>query len=183
MTISDHPNRRPEGKHVPELSSVQECSKSGEAEKIPEGAADPPQGLSGKIAGQAGNAGDLSNPNRADPLPQAQQISPRRAESQPDSAEKTDAEAAEVPDRDRRAGREQGRVVEEEDGEGGEAAGGETADEGLPLCKGSDGVAEQESERQKEPPDANNNSVETPQNCQENFITIPEITEQVSVER
>lgn len=172
---------------------MQECSKSGEVEKIPEGAADPPQGLSGKIAGQGGNAraspGDLSssNPSRADPLLQARQISPQPAESQPDSAEKMDTEAAVdgggVPDRERRAGREQGRVVEEEDGEGDEAAGGETADEGLPLSKGGDDVAEQESERLKEPPDANNNSMETPQNCQENFITIPEITEQVSVER
>lgn len=172
---------------------MQECSKSGEVEKIPEGAADAPQGLCGKIAGQGGNTraspGDLSspNPNRADPLLQAQQISPQRGESQPDSAEKMDTEAMvdgrELPDRERRAGREHGRVVEEEDGEGGEAAGEETAEEGLPLSKGSDDVAEQESERRKEPPDANNNSMETPQNCQENFITIPEITEQVSVER
>lgn len=132
---------------------------------------------------------DLSSPspNQADPLLQAQQTTPRGGESQPGSAEKTDTEATadgkESSDHKRRAGGERCRAEEEKDGEDGQAAGEETADEGLALSKGSDdGASEEEREDRKEPADANNNSMETPQNCQENFITIPEITEQVSVE-
>lgn len=126
------------------------------------------------------------NPNPADLLLQVQQTNPQEGESQPQSAEKMDTDAMvggrEASDHERRARREQGRVVEEEVGEEDQAAGEETADEGLPLSKGSGDEAEEGSASQKEPPDANNNSMETPQNCQDNFITIPEITEQVSVE-
>lgn len=122
---------------------------------------------------------DLSSPNQADPLLQVQQTTPRGGESQPEPAEKTDAEATvagkESSDHKRTAGGEEGK-----DGQDDQAAGEETADEGLALSKGSDDGAEQEREDRKEPADANNNSMETPQSCQENFITIPEITEHVS---
>lgn len=128
--------------------------------------------------------GDLSSPNQADPLLQVQQTTPRGGESQPEPAEKTDAEATvegkESSGHKRTAGGERCRVEEENDGKDDQAAGWETADEGLALSKGSDGGAEQEREDGKEPADANNNSMETPQNCQENFITIPEISEHVS---
>lgn len=123
---------------------------------------------------------DLSSPSpkQADPLLQVQQTSPRRGEGQPDSAEKRDPEAdgKEWSDHKGAAGGERCRVEVEKDGEDDQAAGEETAGEGLALSKGSRDGAEEE------PPDANNNSMETPQNCQENFITIPEISEQVGVE-
>lgn len=105
---------------------------------------------------------DLSSPgpDQADPLLQAQQTPARGGQSQPDSAEKTDAEATvdakERSDHTRTAG----------------AAGEEPAGEGQ---------TEGEREDPKEPADTNNNSME-PQNCQENFITIPEISEAVSGE-
>lgn len=129
---------------------------------------------------------DLSSPspNQADPLLLVQQTSPRGGESQPKSAGKTDTQATadgkESSDHRRTAGGQ--RCRGEEDGEDDQAAGAETAEEGLALSKGSDEGAEEEPEHRKEPADANNNSMATPQNCQENFITIPEITEQVSVE-
>ncbi|XP_003963837.2 pecanex-like protein 1 isoform X1 [Takifugu rubripes] len=174
-----------------------ESSKSSEVEKIPEGVADPPLGLIGKkgqdaILGQAEpvrtSPDDLSGPNsnRTDLLLQVQQTNPQEGDSQPQSAEKMDTgtmvDGKEASDHERRAGREQRRVVEEKVGEDDHAAGEEMADESLPLSKGSDDEAEEESEGRKEPPDANNNSMETPQNCQDNFITIPEITEQVDQE-
>lgn len=64
-----------------------------------------------------------------------------------------------------------------------EAADMETADDGLCPSKGSDDE-DKESEGQKEAADANNNSVQTPtpETCREDFIDIPEITEQVSRE-
>lgn len=62
-----------------------------------------------------------------------------------------------------------------------EAANMETADEGLCPSKGSDDE-DKESEGQKEAADANNNSVASPETCREDFIDIPEITEQVSRE-
>lgn len=121
------------------------------------------------------------NPTQADPLLQVQQTTPRPGESQPQSADETDPEARvdarEASDPEGPAGGEQGGV-EEEDGEDGQAAGEDTAGGGLPPPRGGDDEAE-ESEGPKEPADDNNNSMETPQNCQENFITIPEITEQV----
>lgn len=129
---------------------------------------------------------DLSSPspNQADPLLQVLQTSPRGGESQPKSAGKSNAEAAvdgqESSEHRRRAGGQRYRV-EEEDGEDDQAAGAdEAAKEDLAQSKGSGERAEEEPEDRKEPADANNNSMETPQNCQENFITIPEITEQVS---
>lgn len=131
---------------------------------------------------------DLSSPNsnRANLLLQVQQTNPQEGDSQPQSAENMDTgtmvDGKEASNHERGAGREQGRVVEEEVGEDDQAAGEEMADESLPLSKGSHDQAEEESEGRKEPPDANNNSMETPQNCQDNFITIPEITEQVSVQ-
>lgn len=129
---------------------------------------------------------DLSSPSpiQADPLLQVQQTTPRGGESQPDSAEKTDTEAdgKEWSGHKRAAGGERCRVELEKDGEDDQAAGEETVDEALALSKGSHDGAEEEHEDRKEPADANNNSMETPQNCQENFITIPEITEHVSVE-
>lgn len=127
---------------------------------------------------------DLSGPNsnRANLLLQVQQTNPQEGDSKPQSAEKMDTgtivDSKEASDHERRAGRE---LVEEEVGEDDQAAGEEMADESLPLSKGSDDEAEEEREGRKEPPDTNNNSMETPQNCQDNFITIPEITEQVSV--
>lgn len=126
---------------------------------------------------------ELSSPNltQADPLLQVQQTTPKPGESQPESADKmgteAKAEAGEASDREGTAEREQGGV-EEEDGEDGKAAGEDTAGGGPPPSQGGDDEAE-ESEGPKEPADDNNNSMETPQNCQENFITIPEITEQV----
>lgn len=130
---------------------------------------------------------DLSGPNsnRANLLLQVQQTNPQEGDTQPQSVEKMDTgkmvDSKEASDHERRSGRKQGRVVEQEVGEDDQSAGEELADESLSLSKGSDDEAEEESGGRKEPPDANNNSMETPQNCQDNFITIPEITEQVSV--
>uniref|UniRef100_UPI003AAD77D6 pecanex-like protein 2 isoform X5 n=1 Tax=Centroberyx gerrardi TaxID=166262 RepID=UPI003AAD77D6 len=45
----------------------------------------------------------------------------------------------------------------------------DTADEGLPPSKGSEGESGEESEGQKEPSDANNNSLETPQDPQDDL--------------
>lgn len=71
------------------------------------------------------------------------------------------------------------RIEEEKDCEDKEADGMETADEGLPPSKGSGDESEEESEEQKEHSDANNNSLGTPQDCQDNFIDIPDLPAQV----
>lgn len=53
------------------------------------------------------------------------------------------------------------------------------ADEGLPLSRGSDAENEEESEGRKEPPDANNNSLDTPQDVQDELTDVPELPAQV----
>lgn len=127
------------------------------------------------------------SPTQANPLLPAQQKTPRGGERQPQPAQETDTEATadgkESLDDQRRAEGERCGAAEERGGKDGQAAGERRADEGLDLSRGSQGRAEEEEEEErKEPADANNNSMETPQNRQENFITIPEITEHVSVE-
>lgn len=147
---------------------------------------------------------DLSSPNpdQAAPLLQAQQRPPSRAEREeirPGSANgtaKLDAEIIEtvavkegvdIQSSDREQS-EQERTPEKdsekdriEDFEDKETVDRETADEGLPPSKGSGDESEEDSEGQKESPDANNNSLETPQDCQDEFIDIPEPPAQVSL--
>ena len=146
---------------------------------------------------------DLSSPNpdQAAPLLQAQQRPPSRAERQetrPGSANgtaKLDAEIIETvavkegADIQRGIGGEQSEQEKtpekdsQQQQEDKEAADRETADEGLPPSKGSGDESEEESEGQKESPDANNNSLETPQDCQDEFIDIPEPPAQVGMLR
>lgn len=147
---------------------------------------------------------DLSSPNpdQAAPLLQAQQRPPSRAEreeTRPGSAAgKMDAEiieagavkegadavqsslAGEQSEQERTAEKdsEQDRV-EEKDCEDKEMADRETADEGLPPSKGSEDESEEDSEDKKEPSDANNNSLETPNDHQDELIDIPETPAQV----
>lgn len=116
--------------------------------------------------------GDRSSPGQAQPLPGAQQPSPPRGESQRQEDTHTDeatADGKEPSDENGSAGPERGRL--EEDPE--PAAGEQT---GLALPEGSDDGQDED----EEPTDANNNSMETPQNRRENVITIPEMSEQVS---
>lgn len=68
-----------------------------------------------------------------------------------------------------------------EDCEDKDAADRETADEGLPPSKGSEDESEEEGEGLKESPDANNNSLETSQDRQDDFIDIPEPPAQVGL--
>lgn len=152
---------------------------------------------------------DLSspNPNQATPLLQAQQRPPSRAERvemRPASAcgagemvaevidsaavnegvdIQTSVDEREISEQERTTGTdsERHRREEEKDCEDKEASDRETADEGLPLSKGSGDENEEESEGQKEPPDANNNSLETPQDCRDDFIDIPEPPAQVGL--
>uniref|UniRef100_A0A665W7V7 Pecanex-like protein n=1 Tax=Echeneis naucrates TaxID=173247 RepID=A0A665W7V7_ECHNA len=148
---------------------------------------------------------DLSSPNpdQAAPLLQAQQRPPSRAERQemhPGSAGgKMDTEMNEngvlhegmdvqsslmgtdrvQADQERTAEKDsvQDRT-EDKDCE--EIADGETADEGLPSSKGSEDESEEESEGQKEVSDANNNSLETPKDSQDDFVDAPEPPAQVT---
>lgn len=152
---------------------------------------------------------DLSSPNpdHATPLLQAQQRPSSQAERDempPGSANGTgrmDSELAEsaavkegvdtpdslvVADRElseqeRTTGKESDGIEEEKDCEDKEAADRDTADEGLSLSRGSEDENEEDSLGQKEPPDANNNSLETPQDCQDDFIDIPESPAQVGL--
>lgn len=143
------------------------------------------------------------NPDQAAPLLQAQQRPPSEAErdetrpGSQNSATKTDADVTET------AAVQEGAENKDLDGE--EETKGEPttekdleqdgterereredkkdeddADEGLPLSRGSDIENEEESEGCKEPPDANNNSLDTPQDVQDELIDIPELPEQVS---
>ncbi|XP_034753486.1 pecanex-like protein 2 isoform X1 [Etheostoma cragini] len=152
---------------------------------------------------------DLSSPNpdQATPLLQAQQRPPSRAEREDAMGTgKMDAEIIEnvalkeEMDIQRSTGtaREQERTTEEdseqdrttekdseqdrkEECEYKETADRETADEGLPPSKGSEDESEEESEGQKETPDANNNSLETSQDCQDDSIDIPECPAQIGL--
>lgn len=147
---------------------------------------------------------DLSSPspNQATPLLQAQQRPPsqaERVEMRPASACGTGEMVAEVMDSaavhermdiqnslavDEREISEQEQTTvrdsdrdrreEEKDCEDKEAADRETADEGLPLSRGSEDENDEESERQK---DANDNSPETSQD----FVDIPEPPAQVGL--
>lgn len=144
------------------------------------------------------------NPDQAAPLLQAQQRPPSRAdrdEMRPgsqNSATKTDADVAETAAV--QEGTENKDLVGTEEIEGGprtekdselDGAEGEResedkkdeddADEGLPLSRGSDVESEEESEGCKEPPDANNNSLDTPQDVQDELIDIPELPAQVGL--
>lgn len=145
------------------------------------------------------------NPDQAAPLLQAQQRPPSRAEreeTQPGSqsgAKKTDADVTETAtvregaeNDDLVIGKEE---IEEEstlekdlEDDGAKGAGEreeekdeDDADEGLPLSRGSDVENEEESEGQKEPPDANNNSLDTPQDGQDELLDVPELPAQVSL--
>lgn len=144
------------------------------------------------------------NPDQAAPLLQAQQRPPSRAErdetrpGSKNSATKTDAdvtETAAAPE-----GAENKDLVDKAEVEGGPTTGKDSeqeeavgereredkmdeddADEGLPLSRGSDIENEEESEGCKEPPDTNNNSLDTPQDVQDELIDIPELPAQVGV--
>lgn len=147
---------------------------------------------------------DLSSPNpdQAAPLLQAQQRTPSRAErdeKRPGSASGTgnmDAEIIEtvavkesVDLQSSLTDREQSeleRTTEKEhdrreDWEDKDSADRETADEGLPPSKGSEDESEEENEERKEPPDANNNSLGTPQDHQFDFIDTPDSPAQVGL--
>lgn len=144
------------------------------------------------------------NPDQAAPLLQAQQRPPSRAErdemrpGSQNSATKTDAdvtetaaaqEGAENKDLVGKAAIEGEPMTEkdsEQDGVEGEREredkkDEDDADEGLPLSRGSDVENEEESEGCKEPPDANNNSLDTPQDIQDELIDILELPAQVSL--
>lgn len=152
---------------------------------------------------------DLSSPNpdQAAPLLQAQQRTPSRAEreeTRPGSDSgtgKTDAEIIKTgavkegmeiqssltgtvreqseQETTKEKDSEQDRIEEEKDCEEKETADRETADEGLPSSKGSEDESEEESEGRKEPPDANNNSLDTSQDRQDDVTNIPEAPAQV----
>lgn len=147
---------------------------------------------------------DLSSPNpdQAAPLLQAQQRPPSRAEReemQPGSTsgtrkmdteiidtgavkERTEVHISEPSEQERTLEKdsELDRVEKDEKNNDKENGDRDTADEGLPPSKGSEEESEEESEEQKEPSDANNNSLETPQDHQDELIDIPEPAAQVS---
>lgn len=148
---------------------------------------------------------DLSSPdpNQAAPLLQAQQRSPssgEREDAQPVSASGTgnaDAEVKQtgaakeetdikilVPGADKEEGTAETdaeqQSVKEKDCEDKETVDdGETADEGLPPSKGSGDESEDESEGHNEHSDAAINPLDTPQDCQDDYIDIPDPTVQV----
>lgn len=154
---------------------------------------------------------DLSSPNpdQATPLLQAQQRPSSQAErdemllGSANGTGKMDSEIAEtaavkegvdtpdslvVADRElseqeRTTEKDLDRIEEEKDCEDKEAADRDTADEGLSLSRGSEDENEEDSLGQKEPPDANNNSLETPQDCQDDLIDNPESPAQVGLTR
>ncbi|XP_068423984.1 pecanex-like protein 2 isoform X2 [Clinocottus analis] len=181
-----------------------DCWKSDEDEKNVEGAGESAAGERPVKGGlhPSPSPDDLSSPNpdQATPLLQAQQRTPSRAEREerrPGSASETgkmDAEKIEtvavkegvdiqssLTDREQS---EQVRTREKgkdriEDREEKDSADRETADEGLPPSKGSEDESEEENEGQKEPPDANNNSLGTPQDHQFDFIDTSDSPSQV----
>lgn len=147
------------------------------------------------------------NPDQSAPLLQAQQRPPSRAErdeTRPGSqngAKRADGDVTEIAAVQEEA--ENKDVVEavgkegvgeeptvekdsEQDGAEGEREREEEkdeddADEGLPLSRGSDVENEEESEGRKEPPDTNNNSLDTPEDVQDELIDIPELPVQVGL--
>ncbi|XP_029961824.1 pecanex-like protein 1 [Salarias fasciatus] len=178
-----------------------DCSKSEEgktAEDAGETAAEEKPMDEGLQPSPEPSPDDLSSPNpdQAAPLLQAQQRPPSRAEreeARPGSAGaavKTEADAGGSGAEDGgtdvqsdRDGSEQERSaekdselykIEERECEDKESTDRETVDEGLPPSKGSGDESEEDSEGQKEPADANNNSLQTPQDDQDDFIDIPE---------
>lgn len=131
---------------------------------------------------------DLSSPNpdQAAPLLQAQQRRPSvagREEQRPGSGAGSGREEAErtgagredtdiqssVPEPDREQS-EQDRTEENDFDK--ETVDGETADEGLPPSKGSEGESGEESDPEKGPSDPNNNSLETPLDHQDNSLNV-----------
>lgn len=142
---------------------------------------------------------DLSSPspNQTAPLLQAQQRPPsctEKEDTHPVSASgagNMDAEIIETgavkegidlesslsrTDREERTAEkdsEQHRI-EEKEFEDKDTADRETADEGLPPSKGSEDESEEESEAQNGPSDATINPLDTPQDCQDDSIDIPE---------
>ncbi|KAK2921711.1 hypothetical protein Q8A73_001196 [Channa argus] len=180
-----------------------ECSKSDEAKTLKgqcESAAEE-KSVEGVLhSSPQPSPDDLSSPNpdQAAPLLQAQQRSPSRAEKEDiqqvstigtgnmhaeiietgaikegidmeSSLPGTDRDRERIAEKDSEDNRR-----EEKDCKNKDTAGMETADEGLPPSKGSEDVSEEERGGQKEPPDANVNPIDTPQDCQEDFIYIPE---------
>lgn len=147
------------------------------------------------------------NPDQAAPLLQAQQRPPSRAErdetrpGSQNSAKKADAdvtetaavrEGAENKDLVEAVGKEEieeePTVEKDSEQDGAEGEGhregekdDDDADEGLPLSRGSDVENEEESEGRKEPPDANNNSLDPPQDVQDELIDVPEVPAQVGL--
>lgn len=143
------------------------------------------------------------NPDQAAPLLQAQQRTPSRggrAETRPgsqNSATKTDADVPETAAVQRAENKDlvgkaemEGEPTTKKDSEqDGEEVERERedkkdeddADEGLPLSRESDIENGVGSEGCKEPPDANNNSLDTPQDVQDELIDIPELPAQVSL--
>ncbi|XP_029927221.1 pecanex-like protein 1 [Myripristis murdjan] len=180
-----------------------ECPKSDEVKAV-EGDAVLPLGQSesaaeerpaqgGLHASQELSPEDLSSPNpdQAAPLLQAQQRPPSqtgRDELRPGSATGTGKKDVETvgtgaltegtavqspligPDREQS---EQERTAEK-DGDDKDTADRDTADEGLPPSKGSEGDSGAENEDQKEPSDANNNSLEAPQAHQDDPVDVPQ---------
>lgn len=149
---------------------------------------------------------DLSSPshNQAAPLLQAQQRPPsctEKEDTHPLSASGAGNMAAEIiesgavkegtdlenslpgtdgEERTTEKESEQHRT-EEKDVEDKETADRETADEGLPPSKGSEDESEEESEVQNERSDDTINPLDSPQDCQEDFIDMPEPTPQVGL--
>uniref|UniRef100_A0A3Q2QYH1 Pecanex-like protein n=1 Tax=Fundulus heteroclitus TaxID=8078 RepID=A0A3Q2QYH1_FUNHE len=177
-----------------------DCSKSDEgksAEGNGEAAAEEPAVEGGLQPHPELSPDDLSSPNAEQdaPLLQAQQRSPSRTARE--EAEATEPAAEEGGDGQKaltakggdrseeesppEKALEQDRR-EEEECEDKEAADREALDEGFPSSKGSEDESEEGSEGLKENSDANNNSLETPKNDQDEFIDIPESPVQAELE-
>ncbi|KAM3605663.1 uncharacterized protein V6R79_002631 [Siganus canaliculatus] len=181
-----------------------DCSKSDEAEKTAEGQGEnlteEKPVLGALQPSPEPSPDDLSSPNpdQSAPLLQAQQRPPSRAEREDvrhesaGGAGKMDAEvmetgaareAADVQSSLTAADREQSeqerttekeseqKRAEDKDCGDKETSDREAADEGLPPSKGSDDESEDKSVEQS---DANNNSLETPQERQDDLVDIPE---------
>lgn len=127
------------------------------------------------------------NPDQDAPLLQAQQRPSSRADTEemcPGSAGNIDVKRPETGDGKEmldnlsllteKEQSEQNRTERKDFGDK------DTADEGLPPSNGSEDESEEGGEEQKEPSDANNNSIELKDYSQDEAIDIPEAPAQVS---
>uniref|UniRef100_A0A8C6UV21 Pecanex-like protein n=1 Tax=Neogobius melanostomus TaxID=47308 RepID=A0A8C6UV21_9GOBI len=141
---------------------------------------------------------DLSSPNpdQAAPLLQAQQRPPSQAEREevrPASSSGTanmeedifeptvkrieDSESSHTrsDQTEKQKSSDNDSEKEQREDEEKEASDQDTADEGLPPSKGSGDESEEENQVQKDPSDANNNSLQSSQHDDDEFVDIPEL--------